>query len=48
MSRAGMNTAEELGDTFGFDVTDEAFWHASLAVIADRVAQYDQLAATIA
>ena len=48
LSRAGMNTAEELGNAFGFDVTDEAFWHASLAVIADRVAQYDQLAATIA
>ena len=47
LSRAGMNTAEELGTRFGFDVTDEAFWHASLQVIADRVAQYGQLAESI-
>ena len=45
LSRAGMNTAEELGAAFGLDVTDEAFWHASTAVIADRIAQYDALAA---
>ncbi len=44
LSRAGMNTAEELGAAFGLDVTDEAFWHASLAVVADRIAQYDRLA----
>ena len=33
LSRAGMNTAEELGAVFGFDVTDEAFWTASLDVV---------------
>ena len=44
LSRAGMNTAEQLGAAFGLDVTDEAFWHASTAVIADRIAQYDALA----
>jgi oligoendopeptidase F len=47
LSRAGMNTAEELGEAFGFDVTGEAFWQASIAVIADRIAQYDQLAASL-
>ena len=26
LSRAGMDTAEELGAAFGLDVTDEAFW----------------------
>jgi hypothetical protein len=33
-----MNTAEELGAAFGLDVTDEAFWTASLDVIGDRIA----------
>ena len=47
LSRAGMNTAEELGATFGLDVTDEAFWTASLAVISDRIDQYETLAATV-
>jgi oligoendopeptidase F len=45
LSRAGMNTAEELGAAFGFDLTDEAFWHASLSVIGSRIANYDTLAA---
>ncbi|MEQ1701916.1 MAG: M3 family metallopeptidase, partial [Ilumatobacteraceae bacterium] len=48
LSRAGMNTAEELGATFGFDVTDGAFWTASLDVIRTRIAAYDELAATVA
>jgi pepF/M3 family oligoendopeptidase len=47
LSRAGMNTAEELGAAFGFDVTGEAFWQASIAVIADRIVQYDELAASL-
>jgi oligoendopeptidase F len=44
LSRAGMDTAEELGAAFGFDVTDEAFWTASLDVIRDRIGQYTELA----
>ena len=44
LSRAGMDTAEELGSAFGLDVTDEAFWTASLDVCRDRIAQYEQLA----
>ena len=47
LSRAGMNTAEELGASFGFDVTDGAFWTASLDVIRTRIAAYDELAATV-
>ena len=46
LSRAGMDTAEELGAAFGLDVADEAFWQASIAVIADRIAQYEDLATT--
>ncbi|MGH9134913.1 MAG: M3 family oligoendopeptidase [Ilumatobacteraceae bacterium] len=45
LSRAGMDTAEELGRAFGLDVTDEAFWTASLDVIRSRIADYDRLAA---
>lgn len=44
LSRAGMNTAEELGAVFGFDVTDEAFWTASLDVLRGRIEQYTSLA----
>jgi hypothetical protein len=40
-----MNTAEELGQRFGLDVTGEAFWTASLDVIGDRIDQYKALAA---
>lgn len=45
LSRAGMDTAEELGSAFGLDVTDEAFWTASLDVCRDRIDQYERLAA---
>ena len=48
LSRAGMNTAEELGKVFGFDVTDGAFWTASLDVIRQRIAEYERLAAEFA
>ena len=48
LSRAGMNTAEELGAVFGFDVTDVAFWTASLDVIRRRMQSYDTLAAEVA
>ena len=44
LSRAGMDTAEQLGRAFGIDVTDEAFWTASLDVVRLRIADYDQLA----
>ena len=47
LSRAGMDTAEELGGAFGLDVTDAAFWHASADVIRDRIAQYEALAAEL-
>jgi oligoendopeptidase F len=43
-----MNSAEELGAVFGFDVTDGAFWTASLDVARERVRSYEQLAAEIA
>jgi len=44
LSRAGMDTAEELGAAFGLDVTDEAFWVASLDVVRARIADYVALA----
>ena len=44
LSRAGMATAEELGSSFGIDVTDRAFWDASLAVLSDRVDDFEALA----
>ena len=44
LSRAGMDTAEELGAAFGLDVTDEAFWTASLDVIRARIDAYVELA----
>lgn len=47
LSRAGMNTAEELGAVFGFDVTDGAFWTASLDVIRQRIAAYEALASEV-
>ena len=47
LSRAGMNTAEELGQVFGFDVTDGAFWTASLDVVRQRIATYDTLDAEV-
>lgn len=47
LSRAGMDTAEQLGAAFGLDVTDEAFWTASLDVIGERIAQYEALAAEL-
>ncbi|MEK7410733.1 MAG: M3 family metallopeptidase, partial [Actinomycetota bacterium] len=46
LSRAGMDNAEQLGQAFGLDVTDEAFWTASLDVLRARMADYEQLAST--
>ena len=45
LSRAGMDTAEQLGQAFGLDVTDEAFWTASLDVVRTRIDDYTALAA---
>ena len=47
LSRAGMDTAEELGLAFGLDVTDEAFWTASLDVVRSRIDDYVVLAQQI-
>lgn len=44
LSRAGMNSAEDLAAVFGFDVTDQAFWTASLEVVRGRIADYNDLA----
>jgi oligoendopeptidase F len=44
LSRAGMDTAEQLGAAFDLDVTDEAFWTASLDVVRGRIGQYEELA----
>lgn len=48
LSRAGMDTAEELGAAFHLDVTSEAFWEASIDVLRGRIADYERLAADIA
>ena len=47
LSRAGMNTAEELAAVFGFDVSQEAFWTASLDVLRAHIDQYATLAAEV-
>ena len=47
LSRAGMDTAEELGRAFDLDVTDEAFWTASLDVVRSRMRNYAELAALV-
>ena len=44
LSRAGMDTAEELGQAFGIDVTDIAFWTSSLGVLRARMLDYEKLA----
>jgi pepF/M3 family oligoendopeptidase len=48
LSRAGMNSAEELGAVFGIDVSDEGFWTASLDVLRSHIDQYTALAAEVA
>ncbi|MDO8391751.1 MAG: M3 family oligoendopeptidase [Actinomycetota bacterium] len=48
LSLAGMSSAEELGAKFGFDVTDGAFWTASLDIVRRRIQAYDELAAEVA
>lgn len=44
LSRCGMDQAEELAAGFGIDITDQAFWTASLDVVRDRIRQYNELA----
>ena len=44
LSRAGMDTAEELGRAFEIDVSDESFWTASLDVLRARMLDYENLA----
>ena len=44
LSRAVMDTAEQLGQAFGIDVTSESFWTASLDVLRARMRNYEQLA----
>lgn len=44
LSRCGMDNAETLGASFGIDITDEAFWHASVDVLRRRMADYERLA----
>ena len=44
LSRAGMDTAEELGRRFGLDVTEQSFWDASLDVCRNRIDEYERLA----
>jgi oligoendopeptidase F len=48
LSRAGMDSAEELGAAFGLDVTSEGFWTASLDVVRARIDDYVALAAASA
>jgi len=47
LSRAGIDSAEALAAVFGFDVTDRAFWDASIDVIRSRMTAYDELAAAL-
>ena len=47
LSRAGMNTAEELAAVFGFDVTQQSFWTASLDILREHIDQYVDLASTV-
>ncbi|HEY7625762.1 MAG TPA: M3 family metallopeptidase, partial [Ilumatobacteraceae bacterium] len=45
LSRVGMSSAEDLAAVFGFDVSDESFWMASVDVVRDHIDQYEALAA---
>ena len=47
LSRAGMDTAEQLGAAFGLDVTSEAFWTSSLDVVRARINEYEALATSL-
>jgi len=45
LASVGLADASELGQRFGIDVRDEAFWTASLDVLRARMHDYEQLAA---
>jgi oligoendopeptidase F len=47
LSRAGMDSAETLGASFGIDTTDASFWTSSLDVLRSRMSTYRDLAAGI-
>ena len=47
LSRAGMDTAEQLGAVFDLDVTDQAFWDASIDVLRRRIVEYESLATSL-
>ncbi len=47
LSRVGMDSAEDLGAAFDLDLTDVAFWAASLDVIRRRIDDYEALAAEL-
>jgi pepF/M3 family oligoendopeptidase len=44
LSRAGIDSAEELGAAFGIDVTSVEFWNSTVDVCRQRIAQYELLA----
>ena len=44
LSATGMNDAQTLGQRFGIDLRDEAFWAASLAIIRDDIDLFETLA----
>lgn len=43
LSRTGMADARTLGEKFGVDVTQEAFWIASLDVIRGQIDEFERL-----
>jgi len=45
LSSTGMADAADLTRRFGFDIRDQAFWAASLAVVAEHVDEFARLAA---
>ena len=47
LSRAGMNSAEELGQSFALDVSDVGLWMASIDVLRSRINEYERLSAEL-
>ena len=47
LAATGLADAAGLAGRFGIDVTDEGFWASSLAVLAGRIDQFEQLAAGV-
>jgi oligoendopeptidase F len=46
LSRTGMADARTLGEMFGMDVTQEAFWTASLDIIREQIEEFERLVTT--